>query len=420
MAYNNTKCGCDFNIKTVGNCDISRLNINGSNKSHLNWTEILIPEILCIPEQKPDIEAIDQVYANIILDNVKLIETPFAYKKYILYSFYQALTGIDTALPGLLTTLTGDVTTLLDPITTPGTGLLALLNTLSTTLGALTAIPGVNALITIVNNGVIDINDLISNIDQTVVALGVAVDNLIAAIAADPLSAEAICEAIQAVIDILNSLTNLVNSLIPLLTNLLDSLSAAVALVDPVLGAAVITAVTIVTDALDLLINTTLTPLLATVITSIGAILSLLAPIDCENPYAFTIIGNEEGTCLSGRKLIIEGTLKQKVVYTAEVDVQSVHSAHYEVPFIAFIIPYAKFEGLNYQENIQVYDPETGGPIFIDGYMYNEEIGINVDLCEEFNIEKYIEDIYVYALDKRRVFKNVTVFLKAKPENVCS
>lgn len=122
----------------------------------------------------------------------------------------------------------------------------------------------------------------------------------------------------------------------------------------------------------------------------------------------------------TGRKLIIEGTLKQKIVYTAEVDVQSVHSANYEVPFIAFIIPYAKFEGATYQENIEVYDPVTDGPIVINGYNYDCELGINVDLCEEFNIEKCIEDIYVYALDKRRIFKNITVFLKAKPGASCN
>lgn len=43
-----------------------------------------------------------------------------------------------------------------------------------------------------------------------------------------------------------------------------------------------------------------------------------------------------------------------------------------------------------------------------------------LDLCEEFNIEKCIEDIYVYALDKRRIFKNITVFLKAKPGASCN
>ena len=32
MANNNTKCGCDFNIKTVGNCDISKLNLNGKDR----------------------------------------------------------------------------------------------------------------------------------------------------------------------------------------------------------------------------------------------------------------------------------------------------------------------------------------------------------------------------------------------------
>lgn len=399
MDYNNNaKCGCDFNVKTVGTCDVSRLNINGSNVADLNWTEISVPEILCIPEQKPDIEAIDQVYANIVLDNVKLIETPFAYKKYVLFSFYNSVAGLETSLSGLVATLTADVTALLTPLQTT---LLTTLNTLETALNGLVAIPGVPELIVVVNGFETTITTLIASINTAIAAVNTASANVLAAIAATPFSAELICTAIQALIDSLNALNTLVNSIIGILTNMVNTLNDAA------------------TTAINLLINTTLPPLIDAVTSSIVAILDVLVPIDCENSCAFELIGNAEGTCLSGRKLIIEGTLKQKVVYTAEVDVQSVHSAHYEVPFIAFIIPYAKFEGLNYQENIQVYDPVTDGPIFIDGYICNEQFGINVDLCEEFNVEKCIEDIYVYALDKRRVFKNVTVFLKAKPGAVC-
>lgn len=415
MACNKKTCGCNFNVKTVGKCNASKLNIDGSKVDNLNWTEISVPEILCIPKLKPDIEEIDQVYAKIILDNVKLIETPFAYKQYILYTFYISVNGLSTSLPGLITTLTEDVAAILN--TPLETTLIAAFNTLETTLGALTATPGVPELIKIVNKLETTIFDLINNINVAVTAVSTAADNLIAALKRIPFSAQAICEAIKSLTDTLDELTTLINSIVGVLTGILNSLNNAVASIK---DTAVITAVNALVGVLTTLINTTIPPLVTTTIKSINSILSALTQVDCDNAYAFTLIGNAEGTCLSGRKLIIEGTLKQKIVYTAEVDTQSVHSAHYEVPFMAFIIPYAKFEGLTYQKNIEVYDPVTNGPIFINGYVYDPSVGITVDLCEEFNIEKCIEDVYVYALDPRRIFKNVTVFLKAKPGASCN
>ena len=414
MACNNKTCGCNFNIKTVGNCNASRLNMDGSKVDNLNWTEISVPEILCVPQLKPDIEEIDQVYANIILDNVKLIETPFAYKKYVLFSFYNSVNGLNTSLPGLITTLTGAVTAIITPLETT---LVTAFNVLETALGALTAIPGVPALIITVNGLETAGLDLVNSIDVAVNAVSTAADNLIAALTTVPFSAQAICEAIQALTDILDALATLINSIVGVLTGMLDTLNdAAASIGNPLVTAAV----NVFVGVLNTLINATIPPLVTTVVTAINSILAVLAPVDCENAYAFTLIGNAEGTCLSGRKLIIEGTLKQKIVYTAEVDTQSVHSAHYEVPFMAFIIPYAKFEGLTYQKNIEVYDPVTNGPISINGYVYNPDEGITVDLCEEFTIEKCIEDVYVYALDPRRIFKNVTVFLKAKPGASCN
>lgn len=415
MACNNKTCGCNFNVKTVGKCNASKLNIDGSKVDNLNWTEISVPEILCIPKLKPDIEEIDQVYAKIILDNVKLIETPFAYKQYILYTFYISVNDLSTSLPGLITTLTEDVAVILN--TPLETTLIAAFNTLETTLGALTATPGVPELIKTVNKLETTIFDLINNINVAVTAVSTAADNLIAALKRLPFSAQAICEAIKSLTDTLDALTTLINSIVGVLTDILNSLNNAVASIK---DTAVITAVNALVGVLTTLINTTIPPLVTTTTKSINSILSALTQVDCDNAHAFTLIGNAEGTCLSGRKLIIEGTLKQKIVYTAEVDTQSVHSAHYEVPFMAFIIPYAKFEGLTYQKNIEVYDPVTNGPIFINGYVYDPSVGITVDLCEEFNIEKCIEDVYVYALDPRRIFKNVTVFLKAKPGASCN
>lgn len=88
---------------------------------------------------------------------------------------------------------------------------------------------------------------------------------------------------------------------------------------------------------------------------------------------------NPEGTNLTGRKLIIEGVLQQKIVYTAKVLQQSVHSAHFEVPFSAFIIlkPCA--------------DPD-----------------------ENFCINVCVEDVFVMPFSCREVFKNVTLFLQAE------
>jgi hypothetical protein len=91
-------------------------------------------------------------------------------------------------------------------------------------------------------------------------------------------------------------------------------------------------------------------------------------------------ITNQEDTNLTGKKLIIEGILRQKVIYTADLPEQSVHSAHFDVPFSAFII-----------------------------------IPQNIPVAVKFVIEPCIEDIYIASCNKRQIFKNVTLFLKATP-----
>lgn len=96
------------------------------------------------------------------------------------------------------------------------------------------------------------------------------------------------------------------------------------------------------------------------------------------DPVLGTEIGNGECTNLTGRKLIIEGLLTQKVIYTAEVDEQTVHSAHFSIPFSTFII-----------------------------------IEPNTVLTQKFKITPYIEDIYVCKLSERSIFKNTTIFIKA-------
>lgn len=89
-------------------------------------------------------------------------------------------------------------------------------------------------------------------------------------------------------------------------------------------------------------------------------------------------ISNAEGTNLTGRKLIIEGMLKQKVLYTSTAPDQAIHSAHFSVPFSVFII-----------------------------------IDVNTPISQSFKLYPYIEDIFACRLSERTLFKNTTIFLKA-------
>lgn len=88
---------------------------------------------------------------------------------------------------------------------------------------------------------------------------------------------------------------------------------------------------------------------------------------------------NAEGTKLTGKKLIVEGILNQKIVYTADVPEQSVHSAHFKVPFSAYIV-----------------------------------IPTDTALEDKFCVETCLEDVYVKVFNKKDIFKNVTLLLKAQ------
>ncbi len=86
---------------------------------------------------------------------------------------------------------------------------------------------------------------------------------------------------------------------------------------------------------------------------------------------------NFEGKKLTGKKLIVEGELLQTVNYTAAVCEQSVHSAHFIVPFSAFIVvPCDK---------------------------------------KEFEVNVCVEDVFIKAITPREIFKNVTLLLVAMP-----
>lgn len=102
---------------------------------------------------------------------------------------------------------------------------------------------------------------------------------------------------------------------------------------------------------------------------------------------------NLEGRLLSGRKLIIEGQLCQKVVYTALESTQPVHSAHFYVPFSSFIVV---------PKDITFTGP-NGETIVEDSYNVN------------FDVNYCIEDVTACVIDERSILKQVTLMLYAVP-----
>lgn len=87
---------------------------------------------------------------------------------------------------------------------------------------------------------------------------------------------------------------------------------------------------------------------------------------------------NQEGKIITGRKLIVEGELAQAVTYTADVPEQTVHTAHFIVPFSAFIVL-----------------PE------------------DTPLDTNYEINVCIEDVFIKNFCPRQIFKNVTLLLQA-------
>nr|ABH03027.1 hypothetical protein [Clostridium taeniosporum] len=100
--------------------------------------------------------------------------------------------------------------------------------------------------------------------------------------------------------------------------------------------------------------------------------------LECHVISTPSIISNE-GQILSGYKLIVRGVLEELVEYTSATEEQSVHSAHYSIPFSSFLIL-----------------PST--------YV----VGSKID------IEGKVEDIYYKKIDSRCFFKNITILINAK------
>lgn len=87
---------------------------------------------------------------------------------------------------------------------------------------------------------------------------------------------------------------------------------------------------------------------------------------------------NNEGLVLTGKKLVIEGMLRQKVVYVAKNESQSVHAVHFDVPISTFIV-----------------------------------LASGDKLTDKFKLTPCIEDIFICTLSDKQIFKNTTLFIKA-------
>lgn len=104
-------------------------------------------------------------------------------------------------------------------------------------------------------------------------------------------------------------------------------------------------------------------------------------------------VPNLEGKLLSGRKLIIEGELCQKVEYTANLTDQPVHSAHFYVPFSSYIVVPETIEFTN----------DTAIPTILDSLDVN------------FEVNSCIEDVSICLINTRTFLKKVTLLLYAIP-----
>lgn len=389
----NKSCNCDFNIKSFGLCDPKRVTINGEDRTVLNWSEISVPEILCVPEAKPNIENLDQVYATADLTSVKLIETPFAYEVISRLSTQEELNALGV-IYNSINVGTNSIITLVGAVTTAVSAVI-------TGIPIADITPAIQALINTVNDAV----DLVNSTLATLVTASAEALTLINLGPTGAL-ANSICELLATLESLINSLSDAILALLTAVEALVELVIELVPLLDAVLTPLLAT------------VNSTVKTVLSEIEAVIELILNLIALLGFVRYVVIT--PNEEGTCLTGRKLVIEGFLNQKVVYTGDVDIQSVHSAHYSVPFSAFIVAYANFDGLDYVSNVTINTLVNGvsTPMTISGFglSCNGEIPDLVpDLCEEFCVETYIEDVFATALDPRTIFKNVTLFLLAKP-----
>jgi spore morphogenesis protein SipL len=96
-----------------------------------------------------------------------------------------------------------------------------------------------------------------------------------------------------------------------------------------------------------------------------------------------------------GLKIVVDGELNQKIIYTADDLVQSVHSAHYTEPFCTYIeVPLTIPAGLNVIE-------------------YLQSLGLTLDDVIVSPSKVLIEDVSVKLLDERTIEKCTVLFIWA-------
>lgn len=108
------------------------------------------------------------------------------------------------------------------------------------------------------------------------------------------------------------------------------------------------------------------------------------------------LIPNLEGKVSTGRKIIVEGQLCQQIFYTANVAEQSVHSAHFYVPFSAYIVVPQIIEMTN-----NATTPATISQV--------DSLNIN------FQVAACVEDAVVTMVDERTLTKQITLLVYAIP-----
>jgi len=115
---------------------------------------------------------------------------------------------------------------------------------------------------------------------------------------------------------------------------------------------------------------------------NVEQILSVYVNVEITNTHIISTATGQscEGQILKEKKLVVEGEILQKLEYITDLEEQSIHAAHFVMPFSSFIV-----------------------------------LGKEDDCYSGFDVTGYIEDIYVKKIDKRRVFKNVILLLNAVP-----
>lgn len=115
----------------------------------------------------------------------------------------------------------------------------------------------------------------------------------------------------------------------------------------------------------------------------IGNIQSVIITPRIEDERIISTLNSEkfdkqEGMRLTNKKLLIDGVLFQKIIYTSNEQEQGLVTIDFDIPFSTYI----------------VIEPNTS---------INEN---------KFYVNVYVEDVVVQMINTRNIFKNVTLFLK--------